>query len=117
MNWCSASFDSYFIPKHSVIHERACFHQRVQCSGERAESFICSLYELSEHCEFGAAREERRDRIVVGIQDKELSRKLQLISNLTPEMTVQESRQSEEVNAQVSAQGEAAACAIVESST
>lgn len=108
-------FDSYFIPKRNVIHERACFYQRVQRPGERVESFIRSLYELSEHCEFGSAREEHiRDRIVVGIQDKELSRKLQLISNLTLKMTVQETRQSEEVKAQVSAQGEAAACAIQE---
>ncbi|ROL43556.1 hypothetical protein DPX16_13487 [Anabarilius grahami] len=107
-------FDSYFIPKRNVIHERACFYQSVQCPGERAESFIRSLYELAEHCEFGSTREEHiRDRIVVGIQDKELSRKLQLIPNLTLEMTVQETRQSEEVKAQVSVQGEAA-CAIQE---
>jgi transposase InsO family protein len=50
----------------------------------------------------------------VGIRDKELSRKLQLISNLTLEMTVQEARQQEEVKAQVSQQGEAAACAVEE---
>ena len=50
----------------------------------------------------------------MGIRDKELSRKLQLISNLTLEMTVQEARQQEEVKAQLSQQGEAAACAVEE---
>ena len=108
-------FDAYFIPKRNVIHERACFYQRVQRAGEKVEIFIRALYELSEHCEFGVNREEHiRDRIVVGIRDKELSRKLQLISNLTLEMTVQEARQQEEVKAQVSQQGEAAACAVEE---
>lgn len=107
-------FDSYFIPKCNVIHKRACFYQCIQVPGERAESFIRPFYKLSEHCKFGSAREEHiKDRIVVGIQDKELSRKLQLIPNLTLEMTVQETRQSEEVKAQVSMQGEAA-CAIQE---
>lgn len=72
------------------------------------ESFIRSIHELSEHRNFGPASEEHREWIVVGIQDNELSHKLQLIPNLTLEMTVQETRQSEEVKAQVSAQGEAA---------
>lgn len=72
------------------------------------ESFIRSIHELSEHRNFGPASEEHREWIVVGIQDKELSHKLQLIPNLTLEMTVQETRQSEEVKAQDSAQGEAA---------
>ena len=72
-------FDAYFIPKRNVIHERARFHQRIQGVGEKAEAYIRALYELSEHCEFGANREEIiRDRIVVGIRDKELSLKLQL---------------------------------------
>lgn len=43
---------------------------------------------------------------MVGIQDKELSRKLQLIPNLTLEMMVQETCQLEEVKAQVSQQGD-----------
>ena len=108
-------FDTYFIPKQNVIHERACFYQRVQRAGEKVEIFIRALYELSEHCDFGVTREEHiRDRIVVGIRDKELSRKLQLIPNLTLEMTVQEARQQEEVKAQVSQQGEATVCAIEE---
>ncbi|XP_038162072.1 uncharacterized protein LOC119797180 [Cyprinodon tularosa] len=109
-----AKFDAYFIPRRNVIHERACFNQRVQHVGERAETFIRALYELSEHCEFGANREEHiRDRIVVGISDKELSQKLQLIPKLTLDATVQEVRQSEEVKTQVNKQGERV-CAVQE---
>uniref|UniRef100_A0AAV2KQF7 ribonuclease H n=1 Tax=Knipowitschia caucasica TaxID=637954 RepID=A0AAV2KQF7_KNICA len=106
-------YDEYFYPKRNVIHERACFHQRVQRPGEKAEMFIRALYELSEHCDFGAQREEHiRDRIVVGISDKEMSRKLQLETQLTLSQTIQAVRQSEEVTRQVNQQGEA--CAAVQ---
>lgn len=101
-------FDDYFVLRRNVIHERACFHQRVQRAGEKAETFIRALYELAEHCEFGASRDENiRDRIVVGILDKEVSRKLQLVKDLTLALTIETVRQSEEVTTQVSMQGEA----------
>ena len=38
-----AKFDAYFIPKRNVIHERACFYQRVQRAGEKVETFIRAL--------------------------------------------------------------------------
>lgn len=102
-------FNEYFFPRRNVIHERACFYQRVQRPGEKAECFIRALYDLSEHCEFGVTREENiRDRIVVGMMDKELSRRLQLMSDLTLTHTIQTVRQSEEVATQVSLQGDAA---------
>ncbi|CAL9703981.1 unnamed protein product [Knipowitschia caucasica] len=70
-------FDEYFIPRRNIIHERACFYQRGQQPGETAEQYIRVLYEVAEHCEFGDKRDEHiRDRLVVGIQDKELSRKV-----------------------------------------
>lgn len=96
------------MPRRNVIHERACFHQRLQRPGEKAETFIRALYERSEHCDFGASREENiHDRIVVGILDKDVSRKLQLMKDLTLAVTIETVRQSEEVASQVSMQGEA----------
>ncbi|KAI4800986.1 hypothetical protein KUCAC02_006251, partial [Chaenocephalus aceratus] len=54
------------------------------------------------HCEFGASRDENiLHRIVVGIRDGELSRRLQLTADLTA-LTIRTVRQSEEVAAQVS---------------
>ena len=50
---------------------------------------------------------------MVGILDKDLSQRLQLIPNLTLVMMVQEVQQSEEVKAQVDQQGEQA-CAVQE---
>ncbi len=54
-----AKFDVYFILRRNVIHERACFNQRVQRPGERSETFIRALYELSEHCMLRINREEK----------------------------------------------------------
>ena len=62
-------FDEHFVPKRNVIHERACFHRRIQKEGETVEAFVRNLYELAQHCEFETQRDEQiRDRIVIGIR-------------------------------------------------
>ena len=100
-------FDDHFIPQKIVIHERACFHRRVQKEGETAEAFIRNLYELAEHCKFGKQRDEQiRDRIVIGVLDKSLSQKLQMRSDLNLDIAVQLARQSELVNSQSAGQSE-----------
>lgn len=77
-------FDEHFVPKRNVIHERACFHEQTQRAGESVEAFVRSLYELTQHCEFGNSMDEQiRDRIIIGITDKEVSRKLQLEADIT----------------------------------
>ena len=93
-------FDAYFIPKRNVIHDRAKFHLRVQQAGENAESFYRSLMELSERCDFKDKNEEIRDRLVIGILDKELSLELQLKADLTLENCVDRVRNSEMVKKQ-----------------
>ena len=86
----------------------ACFHQCVQRAGKKAETFIRALYERSEHCAFGVSREENiRDRIVVGIMNKDVSQKLQLMKDPALAVIIETVRQSEEVASQVSMQGEA----------
>ena len=71
---CSVnSTDMHFRPERNVIHERAMFHERSQHSGESAESYIRSLYEMVEYCDFGTAKGDCiRDRLVVGVLDKML---------------------------------------------
>lgn len=104
-----AKLEDYFFPAEKCDTRESMFSPVRPAAGGEGGQFIRALDELSEHCGFGAAREEHiRDRIVVGIQDKELSRK-QFMSDLTLALTIQTVRQSEEVAAQVSLQGDTAA--------
>ena len=59
---------------------------------------IAELYRLAQHCEFGALHDQLiRDRIVVGIRDRELSEKLQMEATLILDAAVTKARQSEAV--------------------
>ena len=94
-------FDGYFIKRRNVIFERAKFNMRKQEEGETVDSFITTLYELAEHCNYGDLREEMiRDRLVVGIRDSKLSETLQLDGELTLEKAIAQARQRETVKQQ-----------------
>ncbi|XP_037505854.1 uncharacterized protein K02A2.6-like [Rhipicephalus sanguineus] len=93
--------DKYFIPRRNVIFERARFNTRLQQDGESAEDFVTALHTLSKDCEFGALREEFvRDRLVVGIKDKQLSARLQLDAELTLQKALDSVLQIESVRQQ-----------------
>ena len=76
-------FDNYFIPRRNIIHERALFHQCIQSPSQTIESYVRMLFEQAEHCSFTNKEENIRDQLVIGLQDKTISRKLQLEPNLT----------------------------------
>ncbi|CAM1294913.1 Uncharacterised protein r2_g408 [Pycnogonum litorale] len=105
-NVCLSLFDSYFVPRRNIVHERAKFHARTQGEGESAERYIRALYEMSAHCEFSDKDEAIRDRIVSGIRDKELSERLQLKFDLTLSEAVEAVRCTEMVKSQVIGQVE-----------
>jgi predicted aspartyl protease len=94
-------FSSHFITKRNIVFERAKFNRRIQEPGEPVDTFITSLYTLVEHCDYGALRDELiRDRIVVGIQDKSLSEKMQTTDDLTLTKAITMARQKECVKKQ-----------------
>ena len=94
-------FNGHFVTRKNVIYERAKFNSRRQEPDEPVEAFITSLYTLAEHCGYEALHDEMiRDGIVVGIQDRKLSEKLQLDSTLTLEKAITTVRQAETVKKQ-----------------
>lgn len=67
-----------------------------------AEEYIRSLHELANMCDFGAAKEESiRNRLMIRIQDRNLSEKLELIPELTLRNATELVRQSEQVRGHV----------------
>ena len=77
-------FDSHFVPKRNVIFERAKFNQRCQEAGENIKTYVRALFDLAEHCEYGHKKEDFiRDRLVIGLLDKDLSEQLQMHVKLT----------------------------------
>ena len=81
--------DEYFQPKTNIIAERHAFETRHQKQGESNESFIRALLTLAQKCDFGETRSERiRDRLISGMTNKELSRKIQ-IQALETEITLE----------------------------
>ena len=65
------------------------------------DSFITDLYGLARYCNFGILKEDLiRDRIVMGLQNRELSEKLQLDLHLTLEKATNLARQRETVKQQ-----------------
>ena len=97
-------FDGYFTPKVNVIHERAVFHKRSQLAGDNIETYVRLLYELAEHADFRDKESTIRDRLVVGLRDRELSKKLQLQPDLTLKTAIDVARQHEQVKVQMSEQ-------------
>jgi predicted aspartyl protease len=94
-------FDKHFVVRTNVIFERAQFNCRRQEPGETTNDFITALYKLVATCNYGDKRDELlRDRIVVGIADKQLSEKLQRDGKLTLEKAVTQVRQAEQIHQQ-----------------
>ena len=68
---------------------------------ESTEQYLLVLHALARNCEYGQLRDELiRDRIVIGILDKALSKRLQMDPELTLEKAARMVRQSESVGEQ-----------------
>ena len=80
---CSAVKDHHH-PKPSAIVRRFQFHSRTRRDGESISAYVAELRKLSEHCDFEATLETMlRDRLVCGINDSRLQRRLLAEKDLT----------------------------------
>eukprot|EP00731_Ephydatia_muelleri_P028865 Em0020g509a len=74
----------HFCPSRSVIVQRYNFNCRTQKEGETVSQFCAELRRLSEYCEFGNTLNDMlRDRLVCGIRDITLQRRLLAERGLT----------------------------------
>ena len=71
-------------PKPLVIAERFKFHRRNQGKGEGIAKYMAELRKLADRCQFGGYLEEAlRDRLVCGLRDEAIQRKLLTMDALT----------------------------------
>ena len=71
-------------PKPSIIVQRFVFHSRSRKDSESIATFVAELKRLSEHCGFGDTLQDMlRDRLVCGINDGRIRRRLLSESDLT----------------------------------
>ena len=71
-------------PKPSVTMQRFTFHSRTRQTGESISTYISELRKLSEHCDFGATLNDMlRDRLVCGVNDQRIQRRLLAEKDLT----------------------------------
>lgn len=72
------------MPKPSTIVQRFKFNTRSQQPGETIAMFLAEVRHLTEHCEFGATLDEMlRDRLVCGVHDIRIQRRLLAEPKLT----------------------------------
>ena len=71
-------------PPPSAIVQRFNFHSRSRRQGETVSAFVAELRKLSEYCQFGDTLTDMlRDRLVCGINDQKLQRRLLAEPTLT----------------------------------
>jgi len=89
----------HYQPTPSVIVQRFKFNTRSQKPGESISSFVAELRWLAEHCDYEATLEDMlRDRLVCGISDGSLQRRLLAEPNLKFKKALEKlKRQSKEL--------------------
>uniref|UniRef100_A0A5S6QJM4 Peptidase A2 domain-containing protein n=1 Tax=Trichuris muris TaxID=70415 RepID=A0A5S6QJM4_TRIMR len=67
---------THFCPSSNEILERFHFHSRTQHEGESVSDFVTDLRRLSAKCNFAELDNMLRDRLVCGLRDETLQRRL-----------------------------------------
>jgi len=68
---------AHFYPPPSEIVQQFCFNSRVREHGETIPAYVAELRALSEHCNFGDTLDQMlRDRLVCGINDPQIQKRL-----------------------------------------
>ncbi|XP_060581109.1 uncharacterized protein K02A2.6-like [Ruditapes philippinarum] len=77
-------------PKPLIIAERFRFHKRNQAAGESVNDYVTTQRKLAEHCDFQASLNNTlRDRLVCGLKDEHIQRKLLSMEDLSLKKAVE----------------------------
>ena len=97
-------WQSYCMGKTNVIYERYKFNNRSQELDESIDAYTTALRTLAETCEFGSLKEDLiRDRLVCGIRDNSLRKKLLQEPKLTLNKCLDSCRAAEATKLQLEA--------------
>ncbi|XP_013924203.1 PREDICTED: uncharacterized protein LOC106550769, partial [Thamnophis sirtalis] len=90
-----AKLKSHYAPSPSKIASRHAFHQRSQAEGESVSAYVAALRSAALHCEFRDLDEALLDRLVCGLRDLKLQKRLLTKSDLSFQKAFDEVRASE----------------------
>ena len=94
--------EKHCVGKTNTIYERYIFNNMHQETGEAIDAYVTKLRKLSLTCEFGQLADQMiRDRIVCGIKDNAIRKKLLQESDLSLQKCVDICRAAEKTAAQV----------------
>ena len=83
------------------MYERYLFNSRCQKDGESIDSFVTSLRQLADTCEFENLKESLiRDRVVIGVKSKRMTQRLLRTENLTLAKAIEIVRSEDAANTQ-----------------
>ncbi|XP_069128677.1 uncharacterized protein [Argopecten irradians] len=78
----------HFMPEPLVIAERFKFHNRSQKEGESVADYVVGLKKLAARCEYGNFLQQAlRDRLVFGLRNEFIQKKLLAVKDLTLDKT------------------------------
>ena len=78
------TLEKHYSPRPSEIVERFKFHSRNRKEDEGVATYVAVLRKLSEHCNYGETLPEMlRDRLVCGINNEKIQRRLLAEPDLT----------------------------------
>ena len=97
-------WESYCLGKMNIIYERYRFNNRNEDAGESIDTYGSNLRSLTDTCNFGTLKEEMiRDRIVCGVRDSSLRKKLLQVPELTLEKCIAMCRSADATSTQLEA--------------
>ena len=90
------SFSDFCEPKKNEVYGAFVFQSRYQKPDEPFDNFYMGLKKLVSNCGYGAQQERMlRDRIVMGVHDKKLQKRLLEMDNLNIAKAVDMARAAE----------------------